>query len=502
MDDFSKSKPGQAGGDDIHLPKAKEVNRRERERRQKEKAAQKVRAKGEGSHKKLFEEACALFPRDPQRQASYYLEHCVLLAAIGRRRQVSDKTRTDYGDTLKGAPAILKIMRKPIQSFSELGRAHVLALHRYWEQQGHREATIQWRTSNFRRFFTLIGKPHVLPAGTAWRKILISNGITAGTLGRTQVATEPRGWRDRGVDPLPLIETIRVHHPVVASQLEVCLEFGLRKNEGTHLRPRWDDKGLFLEVLDGTKGGKPRTVDFDEDPEVAAKQREVLARAKELVARNGILTIEGLTLKQMKSHVNYVLRKFNITKKGLGVTQHGLRHQFACDLFRRHAGVPAMALGQVPAAVYKDNPEKIRQAQKYVSRQMGHERASITSAYAGSVSALEKESSLRLKEWLAAAALAGDAFRELQVEEAWIIGKAAYGLRLLSGEALQICVRVPSFVRAGEALADDLARCRAAISGHMGVPVTISLNLDGVRPAEGVEILFDQQYLHPARRGD
>lgn len=493
MDDFNMSNPGQAGDEDIQLPDPKEVNRQESERLRKEKAAQKTRAKGEGAHKKLFEEACARFPRNPQGQISYYLEHCVLQAAIGRRRQVSDKTRSDYGDTLKSAPAILKIMRKPIQSFSEFGRAHVLALHRYWEQQGHREATVQWRTSNLRRFFTLIGKPQVLPAGTAWRKILTTNGITAGTLGRTQVATEPRGWRDCGVDPLPIIEAIRVDHPVVASQLEVCLAFGLRKNEGTHQRPGSNDKGLFLEVLDGSKGGKPRMVDFDEDPEVAAYQREVIARAKEVVTKDGILTIPGLTLKQMTNHVNYVLRKFKITKKDLGVTQHGLRHQFGCDLFRRRSGLPAMALGEVPAAVYKQDPEKIREAQKYVSRQMGHERASITSAYAGSVFALEKESNLRLKEWLAAAALAGDAFRELQVDEAWIVGKAAYGLRLAAGEALQICVRVPAAVRALESLPDELARCCAAVSVHLGVSVTISLNLDGVRPSEGAEILFNQQ---------
>lgn len=494
MDDFSKSNPGQAGDDDFQLPDRKQVNHELRKQRLKERAAAKTRAKGEGAHKELFEKACKLFPRNPLGQISYYLQHCVLNAAIGRRRQVSDKTRTDYGDTLKGAPAILKIERKPIQSFEEFGRAHVLALHRYWEKQGHREATIAWRTSNFRRFFTLIGKPQVLPSGSAWRKILKDNGITAGTLGRTQVATEPRGWADCGVDPLPIIEAIRLQHPVVASQLEVCLYFGLRKNESTHLRPVEDDKqGLFLEVLDGTKGGKPRAVDFDEDQDFADKQREVLARAKKLVARNGILTLEGRTLEQMTNHVNYVLRKFKITQKDLGVTQHGLRHQFLCDLFRRRSGLPAMALGQVPAEVYLQNADKIREAQKYVSRQAGHERPSITAAYAGSVSALKKDSDRRLEGWLHAAASAGDAFRELQVEEAWIVGKASYGLALRGEEALQICVRVPASVRASDGLPDDLARCRTALASHMGVPVTISLNLDGVRPAEGVEILFNQK---------
>jgi len=282
----------------------------------------------------------------------------------------------------------------------------------------------------------------------------------------------------------------------VASQLDMCLWFGLRKNEATQLRPGEADKGTFLELVDGTKGGKPRSIDFSTDPETAVKQREVLDRAKEVASKHskkGILTIQGHTLRQMRNHINYVLRKFKITQKDLGVTQHGLRHQFGCDLFLARAGVPAPALGEVPPAVYAQNAEQVLEARKYVSRQMGHERPSITNAYAGSVPALQKDTDRRLKAWVEAAACAGDAFRALQAEEAWIVGKAAYGLPLPQGEALQICMRVPNPVLASEGLQDALARCRAAVSGRMGVPVTISFNLDGVRPAEGVEILFDQK---------
>lgn len=305
MNDFSRDtyqKPGE--DDDFILPNAREVNRQLSAERKREKAKEKRRAKGEGAHKKLFEEACALHPRDPLAQICYYLYHCILLAAIGRRRHVSDKTKSDYGDILKSVVRLLRMLRRPLQSFEEFGRSHVLALMQYWEQQGHAEATIQWRLSLLRRFFTLIGKPQVLPVGGEWRKILVAKGITAGTRGRTQVATEPRGWADRGVDPLSIIEAMRIKHPVVASQVEVCLYFGLRKSEGTHLRPGRNDKGLFLEVLEGSKGGRPRMVDFDDNPDFAAKQREVLARAKELVAKNGILMIPGLTLKQMTNHVD------------------------------------------------------------------------------------------------------------------------------------------------------------------------------------------------------
>lgn len=480
---------------DFDLPDAKEVNRRERELRRQEKAAEKVRAAGKGSHAKLFKEACEHARGNPQGQFAYYLSHAVLLAAIGRSRQVSEKTRTDYGATLLSLPAILKQLRRPIQDASQLGRAHVIALMRYWESEGLTEGTVNWRVSHLRRFFTLIGKPDVLPSGQAWRKILKENGITVGTRGRAQVATAPKGWRDRGIDPLPILDEMRVSEPVVASQQDLSLWFGLRKNEALQIRPAESDKGAHLVLEYGTKGGKPRTVDFSQDPEIARNQRLVLDRAKEIAAKHkkGILTIPGLTLKQARNHVNYVLRKHGITKKGLGVTQHGLRHQFGCDLLQTLSGLPAPALAAIPPAAYEQDPEKLMAARKSVSRQMGHERVSITNAYAGSVPALKKDSDRRLKGWLDAAAGAGEVFCRAEVEEAWIIGQGAWGLPLWGGEALQICVRLLDGSMGRKSLSYDLAGLREALAAAVGVPVQITVNADSKRPAGGVEILFNQR---------
>ena len=380
-------------------------------------------ARGAGAHRTLFAQACARHPGNPQAQFASYLASAVVPAATGRRRQVSDKTRTDYGDTLKALPALLRALRRPLQNASELGRAHVLALLRHWQQQGHAEGTIQWRVSLLRRFFTLVGRPQVLPAGPAWQAILRTHGIRAGTLGRTQVATVPKGWRDRGIDALALIESIRMQHPVVASQLDLCLWFGLRKNEALQIRPKEADCGTHLNVVEGTKGGKPRSVAFSSAPTKAQQQRAVLARAQQLAAHHprGILAIPGLRLQQSRNHVSYVLRKFAITRKGLGITQHGLRHQFGCDLFTELTGLPAPVLASAPAAAYQHDAAGVLAARCTLSRQMGHERTSITAAYTGAMPRPERDTQQRLRAGPEANAGLRHALDELQVLQAWLV---------------------------------------------------------------------------------
>lgn len=452
--------------------------------------AQSGGGRGQGTHRTLFAQACARHPGNAQAQFASYLASAVVPAATGRRRQVSDKTRTDYGDTLKAVPALLRTLRRPLQNASELGRPHVLALLRHWELQGHAEGTIQWRVSLLRRFFTLVGRPQVLPAGSAWLAILRAHGIRAGTLGRSQVAAVPKGWRDRGIDPLALIESIRAQHPVVASQLDLSLWFGLRKNEALHIRPHEADRGTHLNVVDGTKGGKPRSVEFSTDAGKSQQQRAALERAKQLAAGHprGILAIGGLRLQQSRNHVNYVLRKFGITRKGLGITQHGLRHQFGCDLFSELTGLPAPVLARAPAAAYEQQAAGVLAGRRTLSRQMGHERTSITGAYTGSVQQMQRSAQERLRTWREAFARVCTDFGELQVLDAWIVGSST-GLPWSTGEPLQLCLRVPPATLARPSLAQDLARFAAAASQQLDTAVLPLLTVAERPDAHGDRLL-------------
>ncbi|WP_395398818.1 hypothetical protein ACHMW6_18610 [Pseudoduganella sp. UC29_106] len=73
------------------------------------------------------------------------------------------------------------------------------------------------------------------------------------------------------------------------------------------------------------------------------------------------------------------MRQVGLTKKELGVTPHGLRHQFAGDLYFDIARVKAPVRGGevvIDRAVMLD-------AYRQVARQLGHNRPQISNAYLG-----------------------------------------------------------------------------------------------------------------------
>jgi integrase len=74
-----------------------------------------------------------------------------------------------------------------------------------------------------------------------------------------------------------------------------------------------------------------------------------------------------------------VLTLVGATKAGLGVTPHGLRHQFAEDLSFDLTGLDAPARGGAP-----EHDPALRQAVYLeVARQLGHGRPRISGAHLG-----------------------------------------------------------------------------------------------------------------------
>jgi hypothetical protein len=227
-----------APGDDIQLPNWREVNKAESARRKQEKTEEKRRTTGEGLHISLLQDVRRRFAGDPHKQIAQFLAKATLPAAIGRRREVSEKTRTEYGNVLQQCVTDLTACHSPIQNMTELGQKHVVALVRYWgDRQGHSEGTIAWRVSILRRFLTLVGKTSAVPKGRVWKGMLKQSGIVAGTLGRTYLPELPKGWLDLGIDPVPIITAIRAIEPVVSSNLEMMWAFGLRVNESVQIQP-------------------------------------------------------------------------------------------------------------------------------------------------------------------------------------------------------------------------------------------------------------------------
>ena len=84
------------------------------------------------------------------------------------------------------------------------------------------------------------------------------------------------------------------------------------------------------------------------------------------------------TLVQAIRRLRYVMERFGVTKRDLGVTPHGLRHQYAADEFSRETGEAPPVEGGRP--VPKDRDQAAR---KNVSGRLGHSRIETTSVYLG-----------------------------------------------------------------------------------------------------------------------
>lgn len=478
----------QSGPDDITVSSARDVNRAEREERRRDKEKDKRGRYGVGVHKNLMMSIRAKHRGDPRKQVAVFLGEAILLAANGRRREVSEKTRTDYGKILQQCITDLAERRVYIENISDLTQKQVLNLVRYWGEQKHAEGTIQWRVSILRRFLSWIGKDNVVPKGKIWRQTLRQNGIEAGTVGRSYLPTMPKGWVDLGIDAKKVIEAVRAEDAVAGCILECMWAFGLRFSESLQIQPRVSDKGAYLSIYRGTKGGKLRDVPFSGNPARRAWQHEVLERAKLLADKHpkGVLAARGLTLQQMKNRLRRVLRQHGIRKDGLGVTPHGLRHQFGTDLFQELTGLPAPVLEKVPHEVYVEHAEKVRSALLDISRQLGHERPSISGAYLSSVPKMDRIETARLTDWLAKMGTCGDAFNAAGVVEAWVVGKCAFGLPLGDGGALQVAVRVRT-IDSGMAALEQL---EMALGNKLAIRVAVNPWRSADRPDEGAEILF------------
>jgi site-specific recombinase XerD len=469
--------------------KIREETKREKEKRQ-------MYRRGDGLYRKPLQEARRLHAGDPLKQLDCLFEIRTIPAAKGRERFVGDKRFDDLKESMRSFVQMLPNLRHGIQNLDEMRIKHVVALIRAWQETGIAAGTIQGYISILRRFFCLIGKANLLPEGKKLEELLTKRGLQLE--GRKYIPDLQKGWRDLGHDVLGIIQQIRdAGHDVIACQLEMMYAWGLRTAESFGIRPAESEQetnGAGLAITRNTKGGKHRVVYyFKVDLEFAKYQREVLERAKALAAKHPqkILAIKGLKLKQMKARFNWVMRKFGLNKKVLGITAHGLRHQFACDLFRDVSGMPAPVLGLLDASEYRTNAEVVEKAMLEVSKQLGHERKDIGSAYVGTPASLGKGQRKRIDGWLAKLCLAADAFRAAKVQEAWMVDTCGRGAFLRVGEPMRLAVRLDDGLSL-KAATEVLDHLRIELERITSFKMAVQPWQSGGVPDDATEILFNQ----------
>ena len=301
-----------------------------------------------------------------------------------KHKGVSNKTmaeRTRFCvwlfDFLRGHPKHFKLDPR---SFS--GR-HVEAVTGYWlgEARAGRTspATIQTYFSFMKTFAGWIGKPKLLKPIACYfddprlYQRTLANGVD-------------KSWRAQGVDVVAVIRDVEAYDVHAAASLRLMQAFQLRFKESMMFRPHTDvisaaqagkpDNGVafYLDTHRGTKGGRERLFPIDN----AVREAAIAYARRVALGVNESVSDPRLTLQQAMRRLRYVMERFGITRSGLGVVPHGLRHQGAADDYLSMTLVlPPIAGG---AGV---DPVLDLQARKEIAARLGHGRVQITNAYCG-----------------------------------------------------------------------------------------------------------------------
>jgi len=242
---------------------------------------------------------------------------------------------------------------------------HMEVLAALWEERRLSASTIQNNLSTFRTFAGWIGKAGMVERADRY--------VSAGAASRSSVNTQDKSWTAQGIDIEAKIAEVAAKDARVGLQLALQAAFGLRALEAMRLRPHVADKGSYLALTVGTKGGRDRVVPVD-----TSAKRALLDRAKAFAASKLASTSDpARTLAQAKNHYYHVLRSCGIARAD-GITGHGLRHGYANDRYGQIAGAASPVRGGQSPGRDADKAARLE-----VAEELGHSRESVTTHYLG-----------------------------------------------------------------------------------------------------------------------
>lgn len=298
--------------------------------------------------------------------ASVLKEHNGIKASDGT--VASHETQQKRATVLYQAFTDLREMGYKLGDVRQLKGRHVEALTKHWLSKGLSSSTLQNRLSTLRTFSSWIGKEGMVERT---ERYFPNHEAT-----RTSINTQDKSWEVNGVSVKQKLDDLRALDERVALQAELQLQFGLRVKESIMLRPHLADKGSYLAVSIGTKGGRDRTVPID-----TPERRELIDRAKTFADRLTASTADpGKSLKQALGHYSRVVAKAGLTKAQLGVTSHGLRHAFANERYAHYSGSRSPVEG---GNLKSQNWELDRFARLAVVEELGHSREDVSTHYLG-----------------------------------------------------------------------------------------------------------------------
>jgi site-specific recombinase XerD len=167
------------------------------------------------------------------------------------------------------------------------------------------------------------------------------------------------------------LDNVRDEH--VRMSLELQQAFGLRREEAMKFQPSFADRGDHLVLkASWTKGGRERTI-----PVRTEAQRDVLIRARRLAGLGSLIPSNRNYRQQMRIYEG------NTCRAGLS-KMHGLRHAYAQSRYEKLTRWKAPAAGGPETrSLSQEQRELDRNARLIISRDLGHDREAVVSAYLG-----------------------------------------------------------------------------------------------------------------------
>jgi integrase len=287
-------------------------------------------------------------------------------AATGSPKTLSMQTQKCRTMTLGKSFEELRQNGFALQSPYSLKHKHVQFLVNFWLRRKLTRGTIENKLTYLRSLADWTRKPELV--GTLADYVDRENH----DLLRSHVPRIDKSWVANGIDAERKIKEVAATDRNVAVQLKLQAAFGLRVEESFLLRPAQAvrNDGL-LHVTRGTPGGRDRLVPI-------GLRLAVLEEAAVLSnLYTGTTIPHGYTKQQWRDRYYHVLRKHGVRHSGIGVTSHGLRHQFLQQMYETLAGAPAPIKQQRESASAKLH----REARQRVVQAAGHSDVSKSNAY-------------------------------------------------------------------------------------------------------------------------
>ena len=299
------------------------------------------------------------------------------------QKGVSHKTRHDRAQFLRRFFRDLhdKAGFKTLPDPRNLGQKHIQAMVRVWQYERLAPATIQTYFSFLRGLASWVGKPGMVRTPAHY-------GMGPDQCQRHEAARRDRSWSAQAVNIEELIERICLHDAYVGASLRLVHAFGLRRKESVMWRPHRNVVGSgfiglppmqqeaehYIRIKEGAKGGRERFIPIDTPTRIAA----VTYAQKIVIGQEAHMGNPANDLRQNLRRFDYVLTKFGVTFRQLGVTAHGLRHEALIDKYRERARTePPVRGGKPPSR------EVELAARKAVVQMAGHARIRVSDAYLG-----------------------------------------------------------------------------------------------------------------------